>query len=199
MTAFTYPAEPHRRRHGPQGYADPGSYRPWLRDEFAFRCVYCLFREQWGKLRGTFDVEHFRPTASHPGDRLFYDNLVYGCSACNVGKGKQLVPDPLMALVCADVRVNDDGTIEGLTRQARRLIRVLGLDDREYTEFRMMWMEILSLAAREDPELHRKLMGYPNDLPDVARLRPPGGNSRPEGIEQSYFVRKQKGILPETY
>jgi hypothetical protein len=36
MTAFTYPAEPHRRRHGPQGYADAASYRPWLRDEFAF-------------------------------------------------------------------------------------------------------------------------------------------------------------------
>ena len=50
MTAFTYPSEPDVRRHGPQGYADAASYRPWLRDEFAFRCVYCLFREQWGKL-----------------------------------------------------------------------------------------------------------------------------------------------------
>jgi hypothetical protein len=154
MTAFTYPAEPHRRRHGPRGYADAASYRPCLRDEFAFRCVYCLFREQWGKLRGTFGVEHFRPIASHPGDTLSYDNLLYGCAACNAGKGKQLVPNPLTALVSADVRVNDDGTIEGRTRQARRIIRVLGLDAREYTEFRLMWMEIVSLAAREDPELH---------------------------------------------
>jgi hypothetical protein len=199
MTAFTYPAEPHVRRHGPQGYADAASYRPWLRDEFAFRCVDCLFREQWGKLRGTFGVEHFRPIASHPGDMLSYDNLLYRCSACNAGKGKQLVPDPLAALVSADIRVNDDGTIEGQTRQARRLIRVLGLDDREYTEFRLMWIEIVDLAAREEPELHRKLMGFPSDLPNVARLRPPGGNSRPEGIEQSYFVRKQKEILPQTY
>jgi hypothetical protein len=45
MPAFTYPAEPHLRRHGPQGYVDAASYRPWLRDDFAFRCVYCLFRE----------------------------------------------------------------------------------------------------------------------------------------------------------
>jgi hypothetical protein len=110
MTAFNYPAEPHLRRHGPRGYADAASYRPWLRDEFAFRSVYCLFREQW-----------------------------------------------------------------------------------------VMWMEIVDLAAREDPELHRKLMGFPGDLPNVARLRPPGGNSRPEGIEQSYFVTKQKELLPETY
>jgi hypothetical protein len=121
MTAFTYPAEQHRRRYGPQGCAEAASYRPWLRDEFAFRCVYCLFREQWGKLRGTFSVEHFRPIASHPGETLSYDNLLYGCSACNAGKGKELVPDPLTALVWADVRVDEDGTIEGLTRQARRM------------------------------------------------------------------------------
>ena len=42
---FSYPAAVHVRRHGPQGYADYASYRPWLRDEFAFRCVYCLLRD----------------------------------------------------------------------------------------------------------------------------------------------------------
>ena len=118
MTPFTYPTESHVRRHGPQRYADAASYRPWLRDEFAFRCVYCLFREQWGRLRGTFEVEHFRPIASHPGDALSYDNLLYGCSACNAGKGKQLVPDPLTTLVGGDVWVDEDSTIEGRTRQA---------------------------------------------------------------------------------
>ena len=45
---FSYPAAAHVRRHGPQGYADYPSYLPWLRDEFSFRCVYCLLREQWG-------------------------------------------------------------------------------------------------------------------------------------------------------
>jgi hypothetical protein len=199
VTAFTYPSEPHLRRHGPQGYADAASYRPWLRDEFTFRCVYCLFREQWAKVRGTFDVEHFRSIASHPGDALSYDNLVYACSACNVGRGKQLVPDPLTSLVRADVRVNEDGTIEGRTRHSRRLIRVLGLDDREYTEFRLIWLQIVSLAAREAPELHRKLMGFPDDLPNVARVHPPGGNGRPAGIQQSYFVQRQNAILPVTY
>ena len=99
----------------------------------------------------------------------------------------------------ADVWVNEDGTIEAHTRQARRLIRVLGLDDREYTEFRLMWLEIVGLAAREAPELHRKLMGFPDDLPNLARLRPPGGNSRPEGIKQSYFEQMEQAILPETY
>lgn len=199
MTPFTYPLHPHVRRHGPQGYSDAARYRPWLRDEFAFRCVYCLFREQWGRLRSTFDVEHFRPIVSHPGDTLSYDNLLYGCSACNTGKGKQLVPDPLTAFLGGDVWVNDDGTIRGRTRQARRLIRILGLDDREYTEFRLVWLEIISLAAREKPELHRKLMGFPDDLPNLTRLHPRGGNSRPEGIGQSYRVQKKNGCLADTY
>ncbi len=104
-----------------------------------------------------------------------------------------------MALVRGDVWVNEDGTIEGRTRRRRQLIRVLGLDDREYTEFRLVWLEIIDLAAREDPELYRRLMGFPDDLPNLGRLRPPGGNSRPEGIERSYFVQRKKAILPDTY
>lgn len=34
-TPFDYPPEPHIRRHGPRGYSDYGSYRPWLRDELS--------------------------------------------------------------------------------------------------------------------------------------------------------------------
>ncbi len=199
MTGFTYPAEPHQRRHGPRGYSNPVSYRPWLRGAFAFRCVYCLVREQWGKLRGTFTVEHFRPIASNPGETLSYDNLLYGCSACNIGKGKQLVPDPLTALVLRRRPGERRRHHRGPNATGARLIRVLGLDDREYTEFRLLWLEIVDLADRVDPELHRKLMGFPSGLPNVARLRPPGGNSRPEEIEQSHFVRKQKAMLPEIY
>jgi hypothetical protein len=68
-----------------------------------------------------------------------------------------------------------------------------------YTEFRLVWLEIVNLAAREDQVLYRKLMGFPNDLPNLARLHPPGGNSRPDGIGQSYFEQKKQTILPETY
>ena len=45
--AFTYPRRPHVRRHGPRGYRDYRAYKAWLRDEFAFQCVYCLWRERW--------------------------------------------------------------------------------------------------------------------------------------------------------
>ena len=59
MGPFEYPTEPHRRRHGPRGYAAAESFRPWLRDEFSFRCVYCLRRETWTIRKGEFVIEHF--------------------------------------------------------------------------------------------------------------------------------------------
>jgi hypothetical protein len=199
MSAFSYPADPHVRRHGPTGYAVYESYRPWLRDEFTFRCVFCLLREQWGHLRGTFDIDHFLPVSSHPEYERVYDNLLYCCVTCNAAKGKQIVADPSLVLLAADVQVHEDGTIEGRTAAARRLIRVLGLDDAEYTEFRLLWLGIAALAERHDPQLHRQLMGFPDELPDLARLRPPTGNMRPEGIEASYFARRARGVLPEEY
>ena len=72
MMPFVYPAAPHVQRHGPQGYADYGSYRPWLRDELDYRCVFCLLREQWGRVRGTFHLDHFHAAALHPEESVVY-------------------------------------------------------------------------------------------------------------------------------
>jgi hypothetical protein len=66
-------------------------------------------------------------------------------------------------------------------------------------EFRRTWIDIISLARQHDPQLHQRLMGFPDDLPDLSRLRPPGGNSRPEGIEESYFAQRQRGESPAFY
>jgi len=57
----------------------------------------------------------------------------------------------------------------------------------------------VTLARRYDPDLFQRLMGFPDDLPDLGRLRPPEGNTRPEGVEESYFAQREKGVLPETY
>jgi len=199
MNPFTYPATAHVRRHGPQGYADPDSFRPWLRDEFSFRCVYCLLREQWGQVRGFYTIEHFRALAQHPDWALDYENLLYACSGCNAVKGARTVPDPLTVLTGPGVRVTEDGRIHADNLEAAQLIELLGLDTEQLTEFRLLWMGIVALAREHEPALYRKLMGYPADLPDLAALRPPGGNTRPQGIGQSCLARRQSGTLPETY
>lgn len=61
---FDYPATSRARRHGPSGYLLYASYRDWLRDEFEFRCVYCLLREKW--VSCGFHLDHFHPVARHP-------------------------------------------------------------------------------------------------------------------------------------
>ena len=76
---------------------------------------------------------------------------------------------------------------------------ILGLDTEDAVEFRMTWIGIVALAAQSDPDLHRKLMGFPTDLPDLRRLRPPGGNRRHEGVNASWHARRKRGELPETY
>ncbi len=199
MIPFTYPATPHVRRHGPQGYVDYSSYRPWLRDEFQFRCVYCLVREQWGRVAGLFDLDHFLPAAYHPLHRTTYDNLHYSCGTCNAAKGADLVPDPCQFLVNSAIEVRIDGIVQARTPEALRLVRQLGLDDRKATEFRLLWIAIIALAECCDPPLYQRLMGFPDDLPNLGRLRPPGGNTRPGGIEDSHYSRRQNGTLAATY
>lgn len=57
---------------------------------------------------------------------------------------------------------------------------------------------IVTLAERRDVVLYRMLLGFPDDLPNLTRLRPPQ-NSRPRGIDESYHSQKIAGTLPRTY
>jgi hypothetical protein len=45
----------------------------------------------------------------------------------------------------------------------------------------------------------QELLAFPDDLPDLATKRPPGGNARPGGIAESCFERRRRGELPEVY
>lgn len=43
-----------------------------------------------------------------------------------------------------------------------------------------------------------ELAGFPEDLPNLSHLRPPR-NSRPQGVEISWYAKRQRGQLAETY
>jgi hypothetical protein len=195
---FSYPPTPHKRRHGPKGYADYQSYRPWLRDEFSFRCVYCLLREQWSQIRGGHGIDHFQSIALQPLKQCDYDNLLVACLPCNALKSKRIIGDPTKLLTAPNVWVTDDGAIHTDNPEAARLIEALGLDSPQATELRALWIDIIALAADHDEPLYQQLMGFPDDLPNLAKLRPPGGNSRPEGVGNSYFAAREQGRLSET-
>lgn len=196
--AFTYPHGPLARRHGPAGYSDLQSYRPWLRDDFSFRCVYCLIREQWGKQFGEFDLEHFVPVSRSRESSLDYDNLLYACHPCNLRKGDRLVPDPTTQLVAPAIHVQLSGKLSGVTDEARRIIAVMCLNSPNLVRWRLTWMRIIDLCHQHDPELYQALMSYPADLPDLSRLQPPN-NTRPQGIRNSYYARRNAGTLPPEF
>ncbi len=198
-TAYQYPARPHRRRHGPQGYTTAIQYRVWLRDEFAFRCVYCLEREQWVHRTGYFHTEHFQPVVQRPDLGLEYDNLVYACHVCNAVKGAHSVPNPLRVLLDESVKLQANGTLVGATPEAAKLVEMLQLNSPESRRRRRLMMQIIHLATEHDPGLLEELLGFPESLPDLSRLHPPQGNRRPAGVQRSHFARRTRGTLPATY
>ena len=199
MTSYRYSSRPHRRKHGPRGYRNAVDFRPWLRDEFTFRCVYCLEREQWVNCIGHFHGDHFRSVADHPELELEYDNLLYVCQACNLRKGKQSIANPLDVLLSSDVTVSRNGNIQGHTKEAKELIDLLRLDSHSYRKRRRLMFEIIATAAKHNHILYRELMGFPDDLPDLARLQPPEGNSRSNGIKSSCYAHRERKKLPATY
>jgi len=196
---FDYPDPRSHRRHGPAGYASYGSYRPWLRDEFTFRCIYCLKREQWGQVTGEYDIDHFRPQTCCPDLAADYPNLVYSCRRCNSVKLDQEVADPFVGMIGVRIRTMPDGTVRGIDAVATRLILQLDLNSPRLVQWRTMWSRIADLARKRDQELLRRLVGFPENLPDLRRLRPPAGNTRPMGIAESWAALAKQGKLPDRY
>lgn len=198
---FAYPDVAHVRRHGPQGYVDDEHYKPWLRDEFTFRCLYCCCREVWFPDGDrNFSVEHVHPTSLAPEGLTRYDTLIYACCQCNAARGAILLPlDPGDDLR-QHLEVLPDGTIHGLTPLGADIIRICRLDRANLTVFRRLILDVLTFLQRkresEAADLCRRYLGYPANLPDLALLKPPGGNSRPKGIEESAFARRSRGELP---
>lgn len=202
---FEYPLPGHERRHSPRGYRDYTSYKPWLRDEFGFRCVYCLWRERWcANGDDGFGVEHFLSQVRHPDLIGDYENLLVACCSCNaIKRDADGTLDPCQEGFGKHVEVSEDGTIQPLTQEGAALIELCRLDRPQLSEARRTMLEILKLLAATDSDdarrLYRDLSAYPDNLPRLAALRPPGGNTKPDGIAGSFDARRERNELPAVY
>jgi hypothetical protein len=132
-----------------------------------------------------------------------YDTLIYACCQCNAARGAILLPLDPTGDLGKHLEVLPDGTIRGLTPSGEDLIRICRLDRPNLTAFRRLILEVLAFLRRKRDhgaaELCRRYLGYPANLPDLASLKPPGGNSRPKGIEESALARRVQGDLPAVY
>jgi hypothetical protein len=200
---FQYPSKPHVRQHGPRGYRNYESYKPWLRDEFSFRCVYCLCRERWfPDGEAAFSVDHVRPQSLDPDSVSIYENLLYSCCQCNAIRGTDMVPDPCVDAYGELLHIQSDGTVTADSEKGRDLIDICRLNRPALVAFRVGMMEVLAkLASRQDPDgrLLRHILGFPDSLPNLSRLRPPSGNTKSDGIPASPFAHRERGQLTSMY
>jgi len=95
------------RKHHPPYSKDYTKYKPYLRQDFSYRCAYCTIHEgEFGglrnfafvfvakaELRRKLSIEHFRPKWKFPELECEYTNLYYACSICNNCKGKRWPSD----------------------------------------------------------------------------------------------------------
>jgi HNH endonuclease len=199
MSGFEYPRHAHSRRHGPGGYSNYESYREWLRDEFLFRCVFCLHRERWYNRSATFHIDHFVPVSVDDTGECEYDNLLYVCAACNEAKKAVLgLPDPCKVAFSECLKISKSGRVEALNKHGEKLRQILLLDSKRNVDHRSRWIRILDALSKSDPSLHQELMGFPDDLPDLRRKRS-SFNTRPTGVLNCYFVLRENDQLPGSY
>lgn len=206
MPLFDYPTSAHARRHGPAGYEEYQSYKPWLRDEFTFRCVYCFFRERWSTSGSDhFSVEHVIPKSTAEGAAHItdYQTLLYACLPCNSKRNDNPLPvDPRRDGLGNHLQVRADGTIEATSAVGNEIIATFGLDRPRYNDARAKFIRLFTkLSGSTEPaeaQLLQDFFGFPPDMPDLSRLLP-RENNRPAGVTQSYFARLQRNELPATY
>jgi len=189
---------PHVRRHGPQGYSKYRQYRNWLRDEFSFRCVYCLRRETWLTSRRDYEIDHFLPKSEHRDVERDYDNLVYACSECNGTKAAKYLPSPESVAYGDCLRVDENGEIHALDEYGVTIIEVLRLDAPEYNRLRHQIIETVA-GLQSCPRVLKLWLGYPDELPNLSTEKKPQFNKRLSGIRESHYERKLRGELPEYY
>ncbi|MFL5349370.1 MAG: HNH endonuclease [Hyalangium sp.] len=164
-----------------------------MRDEFTFRCVFCLSRELWLPGSAHFHLDHAVAQKHAPSLAQVYENLLYLCASCNIMKQARALPDPCHTALANCLEVKSDGTIVAKNDDGRRLVLVLRLDSNERVAYRRKM-----IALCQDRENARQWLCYPPDLPDL-RTKRPKGNTKQDGVNECCFARRERGELEETY
>src|SRR5437879_2084972 len=84
----------HRRADPPQE-SNYRRYKQALREDFEYRCAYCLLHEgdPYGGGFRHFQIDHFRPRIKFPELTNTYSNLYYSCAWCNGAKSQKWPSD----------------------------------------------------------------------------------------------------------
>ena len=152
-------------------------YRPFVREDFAECCAYCLLHELVAGGESNFQLDHFRPKSLAAFASLIDDfyNLYYACSICNRYKSNSW-PSPMLEAqgysfvdFCTEdftthFREELDGSWRPLTSQAEYTAARIRLNRPHLLEIRRL-LQALALrrgapsSAWEIRERARQLIG----------------------------------------
>ena len=152
MATFSRRHPPPKKRKDCKYY---GAYREEVRKDFKGYCAYCGVHENdWPHNIKNYQLDHFRPKGNLEFPEFqalindFY-NLHWCCHICNRADAKgDTWPSPEeeeqgygFVDLCKDdwtdhYRIFPDGRIEAITKKARYTIRLLSLDNEDYTKHR---------------------------------------------------------------
>jgi hypothetical protein len=206
-TPFAYPTAAHTHKHAPHGYENYQSYKPWLRDEFVFRCVYCLTRETWGSSvsgHAELGADHFVPQSLNESLKAVYSNLIYVCNDCNRYRGTEPLPiNPLTTPLANHLVINNDGKISAKTTEGQDFIDLFDLAAPGRNRLRADRLAVIRLKKKhpDDPDvdaIFKRAFGYPTELPDLTATRP-SGNAKENSDKQSCHARRLRKELPDVY
>jgi len=128
-----------------------------------------------------------------------YENLVLVCQWCNSRKLAKKIPGPDDLGYGKCIRVlKKSGRVKALNEDGEILVRELKLNHPKNLEMRCDIIKRLDIMKQCAVEEWKRLMGFPEALPDLRRKRK-GSNSKPDGIRESWFEKQRSGALPETY
>jgi hypothetical protein len=92
------------------------------------------------------------------------------------------------------------GKINALNDNGTRLIDELSLDAPKITLARRRFIDITRSFEKNDHPMLLVWMGFPEDLPNLPSISPqPDDNLLPNGIDESWYKRRERHDLPEIY
>ena len=129
---------------------------------------------------------------------------MYSCSRCNSAKRDNPVADPTRIAFGKCLLIDDMGGIEAINDEGRVLIKLLHLDGPRIVKIRERFLRLLKWKSDSpnDPrvdELFLEAFGYPVDLPNLKRKRPPGGNARKKAAARCHYELRRLNQLARTY
>ena len=165
-----------KRRSDTPEFSDYQQYKPYLRVDFTFACVYCTTHEnEFGGPR-SFGIDHFRPKSKTEFRALVnvYTNLLYACSVCNsfklddwpsndpINEGKGYL-DPCQHDYANHFVQTPDFRVDGLSQVAHYMIERLHLNRPQLRKLRQ--------RRKQEEELYqRAMLSYQDDLLRIEAL-----------------------------